>query len=141
MTDMAVSSTAKRLDYASLGVSISPWVFSNSEMTSLASTTARRTKSWTLKSLGMSYRCFASFGAILLIILPRHGQMQRCADLVNRSLKTLVRKNRAQKRSFSCIKFWLTIFVYTVKQVGDGAQQCPQRPIPLDLHFQSAWSL
>jgi hypothetical protein len=39
---------AKRLDYASLGASISAWIFSSSEMTSLASATARRTNSWTL---------------------------------------------------------------------------------------------
>jgi hypothetical protein len=61
---------AKRLDYASLGASISAWVFSSSEMTSLASATARRTKSWTLKSLGISYLCFASFGPLLLIFCP-----------------------------------------------------------------------
>jgi len=45
-----------------------------------------RTKSWTLISLGISYRCFASFGPSLLIFAPSRTS-EECADLVNRYLK------------------------------------------------------
>ena len=41
-----------------------------SEMTNLASVIARRTKSWTLKSRGISYRCLLSLGPSLLISCP-----------------------------------------------------------------------
>src|SRR4029453_1619136 len=61
----------------------SAWVLSISAMISLASATARRTKSWTLISLGISYRCFASFGPSLLIFAPSRTS-EECADLVNR---------------------------------------------------------
>jgi hypothetical protein len=40
----------------------------------------------------------------------------------------------------SNIKNWLTIFIITLKVIGDGDQQWLQRPIPLDSPFPSAWS-
>jgi len=40
----------------------------------------------------------------------------------------------------SNIKNWLTIFIITLKVIGDGDQQWLQRPIPLDSPYPSAWS-